>query len=131
MNWIADGMLLVAALTAAFYCRVLAIRLRRLGQTDQGLGGAISHLNHEVEEMKKTLQSVAIETRKQTKELGQKTTKAEAAARRLELLLASLHHAEDVTEHPKPVLKLSPDEQLFSRVRSVKPPSRSKPEFVK
>jgi hypothetical protein len=120
MTLIADGLLLAAALTAAFYCRILAIRLRRLGRTDQGLGGAISALNFQVDAMKETLQAVSVSAKARTAALERHTIRAEAASRRLELLLAGLHDAED-SKPTRPdverLLKLSPKDRVQGKAQ--------------
>jgi hypothetical protein len=116
MAMISDGLLLLAALTAAFYCRVLAIRLRRLGRTDKGLGGAISALNYQVDDMKATLESVTLAAKNRTASLERHTVRAEAASRRLELLLAGLHEADDNLNHNPSVerlLQLSPRDRVY------------------
>lgn len=99
MSLIADIMLLIAAMAAAFYCRVLAVRLKRLGQTDQGLGGAISALNFQVDEMKSALNSVSKATDQRARTLESLNARGDAAARRLELLLASLHDETAADNH--------------------------------
>ncbi len=104
MSLIADGLLLVAAFSAALYCRILAVRLRRLGNTDKGLGGAISALTIQVEEMKSVLSQVADTADKRAREVQHLTGQADQAARRLELLLATLHQEQDAAEAtPAPV----------------------------
>ncbi len=95
MAFIADVLLLVAAFAAAFYCRVLAVRLKRLSNTDKGLGGAITGLSVQVDEMKSTLKAVAETADRRAVELSYLTDKAEKSTRRLEILLASLHEYED------------------------------------
>jgi len=95
MTFIADILLLVAAFAAAFYCRVLAVRLKRLSNTDRGLGGAITGLSVQVDEMESTLKAVAETADRRAAELSHLTKKAEKTTRRLELLLASLHEYED------------------------------------
>ncbi|NOX41165.1 MAG: hypothetical protein GXP05_11840 [Alphaproteobacteria bacterium] len=113
MTFIADILLLVAAFSAAFYCRVLAVRLKRLSNTDKGLGGAITGLSVQVDEMKSTLKAVAVTADRRAVELSHLTEKAERSTRRLELLLASLHGYEDqndaqrAADNTPPVLRLS------------------------
>lgn len=117
MSLIADILFLLAALAAAFYCRVLATRLKSLGNTDKGIGGAISTLSVQVDEMRTALSLVGATADKRTARLERVTKQAEASARRLELLLASLHEAgETPSPSPvkKPVLKLSPEDRSAS-----------------
>jgi len=109
MAVLADILLLIAALSAALYCRVLALRLRRLGDTGKGLGGAISALSVQADEMKATLNGLQGETDRQVARLESAGARADAAARRLELLLAALP---DEVPPPPPPLKLSPADRL-------------------
>lgn len=116
MAFIADILLFLAALTAALYCRILAQRLKRLGATDKGLGGAISTLSVQVDELQASLKEIRKQTEQREFRLSETTARAEVAARQLELLLASLHRAE-ATEGPnggadQTVLKLSPSDLL-------------------
>lgn len=114
MAFVSDILLLFAALAAAFYCRILASRLRALGQMDQGLGGAISSLNIQVSEMKAALDTVAIAAARQSETLHSVTAKADKAARRLELLLAGLHH-EEANEQKNNCPKVPINAALFDR----------------
>jgi hypothetical protein len=116
MALIADILLLLAAATAALYCRILAQRLKRLGATDQGLGGAISTLSVQVDELQASLKEIRTQTDQRAFQISETTNRAEVAARQLELLLASLHRTE-TTEPSDPdrdprVLKLSPKDLL-------------------
>jgi chromosome segregation ATPase len=91
MEMIADGLLIAGALGAALYCRALGQRLNRLKDLDSGLGAAIAALSRQVDELREQLASARSMTGDQTRELVQLTARAEMAAGRLELLLASLH----------------------------------------
>ena len=55
MSLIADGLLLIAAGSAAVYCAILSRRLSRLSGLDAGLGKAIVSLTSRVDEMKTAL----------------------------------------------------------------------------
>jgi hypothetical protein len=91
MELIADGLLIAGALGAALYCRSLSQRLNRLKDLDSGLGAAIAALSRQVDELREQLASVKTMAGDQTRELVTLTARAEMAAGRLELLLASLH----------------------------------------
>ena len=95
MSLIADALLLASVAAAAFYCRMLASRLKRFGETDKGLGGAISTLTLQVTEMQNALAAVSKDADTRAQELERLTKRADGAARRLELLLASLHDTDD------------------------------------
>lgn len=91
MALIADILLIAGALGAAFYCVVLSRRLRKLTNLETGMGGAISVLSAQVTEMTDTLDRAQSAANSSSKSLGEATERAEAAAQRIELLIASLH----------------------------------------
>jgi hypothetical protein len=101
MELIADGLLLAGTTAAAFYCYILAQRVRGLTDLDAGLGGAITALSRQVDDMKSSVDVAKQVTGASAKELIAMTARAEIAAGRLELLLATLHEntgAADVTQ---------------------------------
>jgi hypothetical protein len=91
MELIADALLIAGAAGAAIYCRTLARRLGALKDLDSGLGAAIAALSRQVDEMRVSLDAAKNVSGDQTREMAQLTARAEMAAGRLELLLASLH----------------------------------------
>ena len=91
MALIADILLIAGALGAAFYCVVLSRRLARFASLEEGMGGAITSLSSEVSEMSETLSRAQTAAEMSSDSLRETTERAEAAARRIELLLASLH----------------------------------------
>ena len=91
MALLADILLVLAALGAGAYCLVLSRRLSRFTNLEKGVGGAIAVLSAQVDDMTKTLQSAQVSATKSASSLGALTDRAEDAARRLELLVASLH----------------------------------------
>jgi len=90
MQLIADGLLIAAAATAAIYCYVLSQRLSALSQLDSGLGAAIAGLSDRIELTRVSLAETKSTTTDMTRELQALTARAEIAASRLELLLATL-----------------------------------------
>ncbi|MCA8878630.1 MAG: hypothetical protein KDA73_01470 [Rhodobacteraceae bacterium] len=91
MALISDILLIAAALGAAFYCLVLSRRLSRFTSLEDGVGGAVAGLSQQVAEMTHALDRAHGEARASAGSLEESTRRAEAAARKLELLLASLH----------------------------------------
>ncbi len=91
MDLLANGLLLAATIAAAFYCYVLAQRVKGLTDLDTGLGGAITALSRQVDEMKASVDAARQISGKSARELSEMTARAEIAAGRLELLLATLH----------------------------------------
>jgi len=100
MELVADILLISGALAATIYCVVLSRRLRRFTDLEKGVGGAIAILSVQVDDMTKTLGVAQVSAAGSAQSLDQLTTKAEAAARRLELLVASMH---DIPEKVAPV----------------------------
>lgn len=91
MEFIADALLIAGAAGAIVYCRVLATRLSALKDLDSGLGATITALSRQVDELRKSLESAKTVSGDQMRAVSQLTARAEMAAGRLELLLASLH----------------------------------------
>lgn len=96
---IADSLLIAGALGAGFYCLVLSRRLRRFNDLEKGVGGAVAVLSAQVDDMTKTLDQAQRAAISSTGSLDQLTERAENAAKRLELLVASMH---DLPEPPAP-----------------------------
>ncbi|TVQ55101.1 MAG: hypothetical protein EA355_10605 [Rhodobacteraceae bacterium] len=91
MDLIADVLLIAGAVGAAFYCRTLSRRLGALKDLDSGLGAAIAALSRQVDELRASLDAAKAVSGDQTRDLAQLAARAEMAAGRLEMLLASLH----------------------------------------
>lgn len=91
MDFIADILLAAGAIGAAVYCLVLARRLRRFNQLENGMGGAIAVLSAQVDDMTRALQRAQATAAHSATTLQGLTERSERSAERLELLLASLH----------------------------------------
>ncbi|MFQ5624390.1 MAG: hypothetical protein ACE5FS_13465 [Paracoccaceae bacterium] len=89
MGLVSDGLLIAGALAAAFYCFVLARRVRSLGDLDKGLGSAIASLSHRVGELQVALESAKSAAAAAQSETDAAADRAERAANRLQLLLAA------------------------------------------
>ncbi|NOR62730.1 MAG: hypothetical protein GQ535_09595 [Rhodobacteraceae bacterium] len=100
MALIADVLLIAGALGAALYCMILARRIKSLSRLDTGLGGAISALSDQVEEMRASVKAATQASGTSMKDLMEVTGRAEIAAGRLELLLSTVHER---GRPPKPV----------------------------
>ncbi len=98
MEFIANILLIAGALAAAVYCIVLARRLRRFNDLETGVGGAIATLSAHVEDMTKTLAAARKASAGSAETLRELTDRAEAVARRLELLVASMHDIPEASE---------------------------------
>lgn len=115
MALIADVLLACGALGAGLYCYVLSGRLTRFAALESGMGGAIAVLSAQVDDMTRALEDAKRTAAGSTAALEEQVTRADAAARRLELLVASLH------DLPQPEAEAQPDTRLrFVRRRATR-----------
>lgn len=91
MELIADILLGAGAIGAGLYCLVLSRRLKAFNQLEGGMGGAIAVLSAQVDDMTKALETARGAAGESARSLREMTVRAEAAAARLELMLATLH----------------------------------------
>jgi len=105
MEFLSNMILAAAALGAAIYCHVLSRRLAALSSLDGGLGNAIAVLSAQVDDLAKTLNAARASAGDSSAKLTQQTARAEAVAKRLELLVASMH---DLPETPPADLHAPP-----------------------
>lgn len=98
MALISDMLLIAGALGAALYCFVLARRLRRFNDLEKGVGGAVAVLSAQVDDLGRALVRARASAQESVQTLSGVSDRAEAAARRLELLLAALHDLPDLPE---------------------------------
>jgi len=91
MEIIADIFLIAGAIGAGVYCIVLSRRLKRFTDLEKGVGGAIAVLSLQVDDMTKTLEKAQVSAANSTSSLNALTGRAETVAKRLELLVASMH----------------------------------------
>lgn len=109
MAIIADIFLSAGALAVGFYCFILARRLRRFTDLDTGIGGAIAVLSVQVDDLSKALRQAEGSAARSAETLSEKSELAIAAAKRLELLIASMH------DIPEPTISDSPIDPFFVR----------------
>ena len=98
MTLIADALLAGGALVSALYCLVLSRRLRKFTDLEGGVGGAVSLLASKADELDRTLRAAQATAKGSVNKLEDVSTRAEAAARHLELLVASLHSLPEVKD---------------------------------
>lgn len=91
MDLIADILLVAGALGAGLYCHVLARRLSRFNDLERGVGGAVAVLSAQVDDLARTLRTAQTAAGTETRSLEALTDRAETVAKRLELLVASMH----------------------------------------
>lgn len=116
MNLISDILLASGAFAAALYCYVLSTRLKRFTALESGMGSAIAVLSAQVDDMTRALERARGAATGSQAALEGLTTRAEAVAARIELLLAALH------DLPEPAAKpaAAEPEEAASRLRFVR-----------
>lgn len=108
MELIADIFMVAGASGAAIYCYVLSGRLKAFSTLETGMGGAIAVLSVQVDDMTKALERARGAATGSAEQLTQLTLRAEAAAQKLELLVASLHDLPTAADTPTPQAKAEP-----------------------
>lgn len=112
MDLIADILLMAGSFGAAIYCYVLATRLKKFTTLESGMGGAIAVLSAQVDDMTVALEKARGAANGSAESLETLTARGEAVARKLELLVASLHDLPDPkTPPPRPNVEDLPDEE--------------------
>ncbi len=102
INIFADILLVSGALGAGLYCHVLAKRLRKFTDLKQGVGGAVAVMAVQANDLQKALNSAQSAASVSVETLADVNSRAEAAAQKLELLIASLHGLPDAVETKPP-----------------------------
>jgi hypothetical protein len=102
MDLIADILLVAGALGAAFYCYVLAGRLKSFSTLETGMGGAIAVLSAQVDDMTRALEQARTAATGSASSLTALTSRAEGVAARLELLVAAMHDLPQDDNLPPP-----------------------------
>lgn len=108
MELIADILLVAGALGAAVYCHVLARRLSRFNDLENGVGGAVAVLSAQVDDLARTLRAAQATANNSSGALDALTDRAEGVAKRLELLVAAMHDLPDASPPPPPPLQTGP-----------------------
>lgn len=115
MTFVADLLLVSGAFCAAAYCYLLSLRLKRFNALETGMGGAIAVLSAQVDDMTRALDAAKVSALGSANALEDQLARAETAAARLELLLASLH---DLPTEPAPPSEAEPRRARFIRRRT-------------
>lgn len=101
MDLISDILLMAGSFGAAIYCYVLSARLKKFTTLESGMGGAIAVLSAQVDDMTRALEKARGAANGSAESLEALTLRGETVARKLELLVASLHDLPDPAEpHP-------------------------------
>jgi hypothetical protein len=115
MAFIADILLAAGALAVGFYCFVLSRRLRRFTDLENGVGGAIAVLSVQVDELSKALIKAEAASASSATSLATQSQSAQDAAKRLELLIASLHDLPEPAKSDRPIDPFFGRQPLVSR----------------
>lgn len=91
MTLVADFLVACGGFAAAFYCYLLSRRLKRFTALESGMGSAIAVLSAQVDDMTAALTKAKSSAERSEGALEAQVRRAEAAAARLEVMLASLH----------------------------------------
>ncbi len=100
MQLIADILLGAGAIGAGVYCLVLSRRLKAFNALEGGMGGAIAVLSAQVDDMTKALATARGAAGDSAASLKEMTERAETAAVKLELMLATLHDLPEAPDAP-------------------------------
>lgn len=118
MDLIADILLMAGSFGAAIYCYVLSTRLKKFTTLETGMGGAIAVLSAQVDDMTVALEKARQAANGSAEGLEALTARGEAVARKLELLVASLHDLpEPKAPPPAPVEDVAEEERRPRFVR--------------
>ena len=120
MELIADILLVAGSFGAAVYCYVLSNRLKRFTTLESGMGGAIAVLSAQVDDMTMALEKARGAANGSAESLEALTARGEAVARRLELLVASLHDLPDPKAAPPPTPQQDAPAEEDRRLRFVR-----------
>lgn len=108
MELISDILLGIGAIGAGVYCFVLSLRLKRMQDLDTGLGNVVQTMSTQVQELTNALENAQSSNEASNQAQTVLTERAEGAAQRLELLIASLHDIQephqDVSNGTKPAV---------------------------
>lgn len=97
MEAIANIFLAGGALGAAGYCFILSRRLQRFTDLEKGVGGAVAVLSAQVDDLTRALAQAKGRAGDSALSLASVSERAEAAAGRLEILLAAMHDLPDTS----------------------------------
>lgn len=118
MDLISDILLVAGSFGAAIYCYVLSTRLKKFTTLETGMGGAIAVLSAQVDDMTVALEKARGAANGSAESLEALTERGEVVARKLELLVASLHDLPEPQAPRRPTIEESPEEDR--RVRFVR-----------
>lgn len=120
MELIADVLLTAGAFGAGLYCYILGLRLKKFTTLETGMGGAIAVLSAQVDDMTRALEAARSSATGSVSSLDELALRAESAARRLELLMASLHDLPDPQPATSATDQPDPESEAEKKLRFVR-----------
>ncbi|MFN7002430.1 MAG: hypothetical protein ACK4NW_03235 [Roseinatronobacter sp.] len=102
MGLVLDFVIAFSALLAAAYCLLLSRRLRAFTRLDGDVGKAIAVLSQQVDALTRALHAAEQSNARADTALEQQIARADATARKLELLMAAQHRAPAQTDPVQP-----------------------------
>ncbi|WP_238547876.1 hypothetical protein [Meridianimarinicoccus roseus] len=123
MALVADILLIAGALGAGFYCFVLSRKLSHFKNLETGVGGAITALSAQVEEMTAALEKARADAQSSTTSLDESSQRAELAAAELRQLMQQPIPPSPLKTGPfqdrePPAEKVEPAQPTFRRRRA-------------
>jgi hypothetical protein len=120
MALISDILLSLGAFGAALYCFVLSNRLKKFTTLESGMGSAIAVLSAQVDDMTKALERARTAATGSAASLEGLTSRGEAVAARIEILLASMHDLPQQEAQSPEVVDASEDDDSDRKLRFVR-----------
>jgi hypothetical protein len=120
MDLISDILLVAGSFGAAIYCYVLSTRLKKFTTLETGMGGAIAVLSAQVDDMTVALEKARGAANGSAESLEALTARGESVARKLELLVASLHDLPDPAAAPTSRAPVAEEPEEERRLRFVR-----------
>ncbi len=115
MTLIADILMALGSFGAAIYCFVLSNRLKKFTTLESGMGSAIAVLSAQVDDMTRALDKARGAATGSAASLEGLTTRAEAVAARIEILLASMHDLPEPGAAPRPPVQAEEEDEEGER----------------
>jgi hypothetical protein len=128
---VSDILLGAGALGAGLYCLVLGRRLTRFNDLEQGVGGAVAVLSSQVDDLTRTLVSAQQTAEGSAARLEDLTIRAEAVAKRMELMMAAMHDLGDAAPVPTAQTASSVSARAGNRTVAEAHPASREPMFVR
>lgn len=115
MELVSNIFLAAGAFGAAIYCFVLSRKLTALTSLEGGMGSAIAVLSKQVDDLSNSLKNAQLTAVNTVNDLTAQTQRAEQAATKLELLVASLHDLPNGTKPQNPDIGSDQQQSVHQR----------------